>query len=80
MMLPASLGCPHDYALVPSDMKKIAAADLFVVNGKGIESKFLGFPVRKVNSKVVVVDTSAGVKPLRNEDKDEHGDSTTIRG
>jgi ABC-type Zn uptake system ZnuABC Zn-binding protein ZnuA len=26
MMLPASLGCPHDYALVPSDMKKIAAA------------------------------------------------------
>ena len=73
MMLPASLGCPHDYALVPSDMKKIAAADLFVVNGKGME-EFLGSPVRKVNPKVVVVDTSAGVKPLRNEDKDEHGE------
>lgn len=73
MMLPASLGCPHDYALVPSDMKKIAAADLFIVNGKGME-EFLGAPVRKANPKVVVVDTSAGVKPLRNEDKDEHGE------
>ena len=73
MMLPASLGCPHDYALVPSDMKKIAAADLFIVNGKGME-EFLGSPVRKANPKVVVVDTSAGVKPLRNEDKDEHGE------
>ena len=73
MMLPASLGCPHDYALVPSDMKKIAAADLFIVNGKGME-EFLGSPVRKANPKVVVVDTSADVKPLRNEDKDEHGE------
>lgn len=73
MMLPASLGCPHDYALVPSDMKKIAAADLFIVNGKGME-EFLGAPVRKANPKVVMVDTSAGVTPLRNEDGEEHGE------
>ena len=73
MMLPASLGCPHDYALVPSDMKKISAADLFIVNGMGME-EFLGAPVRKANPKVVMVDTSAGVTPLRNEDKDEHGE------
>ncbi|MBW6504089.1 metal ABC transporter substrate-binding protein [bacterium] len=73
MMLPASLGCPHDYALVPSDMKKIAAADLFIVNGKGME-EFLGAPVRKANPKVAMVDTSAGVTPLRNEDGEEHGE------
>jgi ABC-type Zn uptake system ZnuABC Zn-binding protein ZnuA len=73
MMLPASLGCPHDYALVPSDMKKIAAADLFIVNGKGME-EFLGAPVRKANPKVVMVDTSAGVTPLRNKDGEEHGE------
>ncbi len=73
MMLPASLGCPHDYALVPSDMKKIAAADLFIVNWKGME-EFLGSPVRKVNPEVVVVDTSAGVTPIRNEDRGEHGE------
>lgn len=73
MMLPASLGCPHDYALVPSDMRKIASADLFIVNGKGME-EFLGAPVRKANPKVVVVDSSADVTPLRNADKDEHGE------
>lgn len=73
MMLPASLGCPHDYALVPSGMKKIAAADLFIVNGKGME-EFLGAPVRKANPKVVMVDTSAGVTPLRNKDGEEHGE------
>ena len=73
MMLPASLGCPHDYALVPSDMKKIAAADLFIVNGKGME-EFLGAPVRKANPKVVMVDTSAGITPLRNVDGEEHGE------
>src|SRR3989304_4668988 len=28
MMLPAALGCPHDYAITPGDMRKVAAADL----------------------------------------------------
>ena len=37
MMLPASLGCPHDYSLSPGDMKKIAEADLFLANGFGME-------------------------------------------
>ena len=52
MMLPPSLGCPHDYSLTPADMKKIAAADLFVVNGLGME-EFIGAPVRKANPKVI---------------------------
>ncbi|MCX7934344.1 MAG: hypothetical protein N3A66_03695, partial [Planctomycetota bacterium] len=26
-LLPPTLGCPHDYALTPAEMKKIAAAD-----------------------------------------------------
>ncbi len=72
MMLPASLGCPHDYALLPSDMKKIAAADIFIINGMGME-EFLGAPVRKSNPKIIVVDSSTGVKPLRKEGGHEHG-------
>ena len=48
MMLPASLGCPHDYALSPGDMKKIAEADVFIANGVGMED-FLGAPARKAN-------------------------------
>ena len=63
-MLPASLGCPHDYALTPGDMKKIASADLFVANGFGME-EFLGEPVRRANPKIRIVETSHGVRPIR---------------
>lgn len=62
-MLPASLGCPHDYALTPGDMKKIASADLFVANGLGMED-FLGEPVRRANPKIRLVETARGVRPV----------------
>lgn len=64
LMLPASLGCPHDYALTPSDMRKIAAADLLIVNGRGME-EFLGAPVGKANPGIRIVETAASVPPLR---------------
>jgi ABC-type Zn uptake system ZnuABC Zn-binding protein ZnuA len=63
-MLPASLGCPHDYALTPGDMKKIASADLFVANGLGMED-FLGEPVRRANPKIRILETARGVRPVR---------------
>ncbi len=63
-MLPASMGCPHDYALTPGDMKKIASADLFVANGLGME-EFLGEPVRRANPKIRIVETALGVSPIR---------------
>ncbi len=64
LMLPAALGCPHDYALTPGDMRKIAAADLFVANGRGME-EFLGPPVLRANPKIRIVETAAAVAPLR---------------
>jgi ABC-type Zn uptake system ZnuABC Zn-binding protein ZnuA len=71
-MLPASMGCPHDYALTPGDMKKIASADLFIANGFGME-EFLGEPVRRANPKIRVVETARTVRPLRGG-HDERGD------
>lgn len=69
IMLPAALGCPHDYSLTPGDMKKIASADLFIANGYGME-EFLGAPVRKANPRIRIVETAEGVKPIRSQ---EHG-------
>lgn len=63
LLLPASLGCPHHYSLTPGDMQKLALADVLVVNGLGME-KFLGAPVKKANSKLVVIDTSKGIEGL----------------
>jgi zinc transport system substrate-binding protein len=64
LLLPAALGCPHDYALTPSDMRKIASADLFIANGLGME-EFLGEPVRKANPRVRTVETASSARPLR---------------
>jgi ABC-type Zn uptake system ZnuABC Zn-binding protein ZnuA len=70
-MLPASMGCPHDYALTPGDMKKIASADLFVANGLGME-EFLGEPVRRANPKIRIVETARAVLPIHGGNG--HGD------
>ncbi len=71
MMLPASLGCPHDYSLSPGDMKKIAETDIFIANGLGMED-FLGAPVRRANPNIQVVETASSVAPLRGSGA--HGD------
>lgn len=61
LMLPSQLGCPHDYALTPQDMQKLARADILVVNGLGME-EFLGAPVEKANPNITVIDSSTGIK------------------
>lgn len=61
LMLPSQLGCPHDYALTPQDMQKLAKADILVVNGLGME-EFLGAPVEKANPNITVIDSSIGIK------------------
>jgi ABC-type Zn uptake system ZnuABC Zn-binding protein ZnuA len=80
LMLPAHLGCPHDYALTPQDMKKLSRADVLIVNGLGIE-EFLGAPVRKSNAKLRVIDSSTGIQEVirYSEEKDnDHGHSKKI--
>ena len=63
LLLPAGMGCPHDYALTPQDLRKIAAADVLVVNGLGLE-EFLGAPVETANPDVETIDSSAGIQDL----------------
>ena len=64
LMLPPTMGDPHDYALTPGDLRKIASADLFIANGYGLE-EFLGAPVRKANPRIRIVESAEGVTPLR---------------
>lgn len=64
LMIPPTMGDPHDYALTPGDLRKIASADLFIANGYGLE-EFLGAPVRKANPRIRIVESSEGVPPLR---------------
>ncbi len=60
-MLPSSMGCPHDYALTAQDMKKLAKADVLVVNGLGLE-EFLGAPLKKANARITIINSAEGIK------------------
>lgn len=75
LMLPANLGCPHDYALSPLEMQKIENADILVINGLGME-EFLHNALGKAKSDVAVIDSSHGIGQLiaahGNEDDHDH--------
>lgn len=88
LMIPAGLGCPHDYALTPQDMQKLAKADVLIINGLGLE-EFLGAPLKKANARLRLIDSSAGISevlrygaaeehdphetPHHHDDDDHHG-------
>lgn len=63
LMIPAGLGCPHDYALTPQDMQKLAKADVLIINGLGLE-EFLGAPLKKANARLRLIDSSAGISEV----------------
>ena len=71
LMIPAGLGCPHDYALTPQDMRKLAKTELLIINGLGME-EFLGAPLKKANAKLQIIDSSRGITPLPMPGDEEH--------
>ena len=79
LMIPAEMGCPHDYALTPQDMRKLAKAEVLVINGQGME-EFLGAPLRKANPNLIVIDSSQGIGQIlqytdMEEEHDHHRDA-----
>ena len=63
-------GCLHDYQMKPSDMAALEEADLFIVNGAGMES-FLD-NVRKTYPKLKVVEASVGIELLQDENGEQN--------
>lgn len=70
LLLPPELGCPHDYALTPGDVKKILLADLVIVNGLGMEG-FLSSPEWERIKKVKIVEAAKGGEPIHSHSEDE---------
>lgn len=64
-------GCLHDYQLSTGDMKKLSTADIFVINGGGMES-FLDNAL-ELFPELNIVDTSDGVTELFNEHSEHDG-------
>lgn len=54
-------GCLHDYQLTPANLKTLASADLFIVNGAGMET-FVEKAVRQ-SPQLTVIEASKGMTP-----------------
>lgn len=65
-------GCLHDFQLTPEDMKLLSTADVFVINGGGIES-FMS-DVAKAYPKLDVVEACEDVMLLSEDDADSDHD------
>ena len=70
-------GCLHDFQLTPEDMKLLSTADLFVINGGGIES-FMS-DVAKTYPDLTVTEACKDVQLIDEDEEDidghEHEDS-----
>lgn len=66
-------GCLHDFQLTPEDMKLLSTADVFVINGGGIES-FMS-DVAKAYPKLDVVEACEDVALLSEDDADTESES-----
>ncbi|MEM7792570.1 MAG: zinc ABC transporter substrate-binding protein, partial [Verrucomicrobiota bacterium] len=60
---------PHDFQLTPATVRKLADADLFIINGAGIEDWLDELIKTASNKDLVIVDTSKGVQLLGNPEE-----------
>ncbi|MCR5054723.1 MAG: metal ABC transporter substrate-binding protein, partial [Lachnospiraceae bacterium] len=63
-------GCLHDYQLTPEDMILLSEADVFIINGGGIEG-FIS-DIASEYPDLYIIDASAGIELLSEEEEHEH--------
>lgn len=68
LLVPAAAGCPHDFALKPADLQKLAQADVIVINGAGLE-EFLAKPLAALKQKPLIINASQNVPVLAANDQ-----------
>lgn len=67
-MTTSQTGCLHDYSLSTKDLKTLSNADIFVINGAGMES-FLDNIINEY-SNLKIIEASNGIELLHDENED----------
>ncbi len=62
-------GCLHDYQLLPEDMKTLETADVFVVNGLGMESFLEKVTGARKDLKIIDASQSDKINPIKEDDE-----------
>ena len=68
-MTPPQTGCLHDYQLTPEDMKLLETADIFVVNGLGMESFLDKVIEARPNLKIIDASDTKEIVPIMEDGK-----------
>ncbi len=68
-LTPPQTGCLHDYQLTPEDMKTLETADIFVVNGLGMESFLDKVIEAHPNLKIIDASDSPEIVPIVEDGK-----------
>lgn len=63
-------GCLHDYQMIPADLKTLDKADIFVINGAGMEA-FMD-KVVKQRPDLKIVEASKGIELLKDKNGEEN--------
>lgn len=63
-------GCLHDFQLTPADMKLLSTADVFIINGGGIES-FME-EIAKQYPELVIIEACEGIELLCETEAHDH--------
>ena len=63
-LTPPQTGCLHDYQLTPEDMKTLETADIFIVNGLGMESFLDKVIEARPNLKIIDASDSPEIVPI----------------
>jgi len=72
LMLPASLGCPHEYALTPGDVAKISKAQVLIVNGT-METFITPRKMKELNPKLALINSGEDFADIAEEE--DHAES-----
>jgi ABC-type Zn uptake system ZnuABC Zn-binding protein ZnuA len=67
LLLPAGSGCPHDYALSPGDVARLARARLLLANGAGFEAFLTRETLAAANKDLKVAELSANLALIPRE-------------
>jgi zinc transport system substrate-binding protein len=73
-MTEQTTGCLHDYSITTENMKTLEEADIFVINGAGMES-FMEKVTAEV-TKLKIIDASKGIELIKGEG--EEGDNPHV--
>ena len=68
-MTPPQTGCLHDYQLTPEDMKTLETADIFVINGLGMESFMDKVIEARPNLKIIDASDTSKIVPIMEDGK-----------